>query len=476
MKTITKIATMLVLIAAARTLPANAEPALSVMRVTQDPADSLYKMANDAMAGGNYRRAAEIFHRMTERYPSSGYADRARYFEAYALYRSGEVRDLKTALDVLAHYQIDYPKQFGKSDAGPLRVRICQALAQRGDEGCAVLITTQAGKTTVTGPNSVTITTGNGRSTVTTSSGRTTSSTRTSTSCPGEDDEDDERLMALNALLQMDADRAMPILQKVLERRDPCSENLRKKAVFLVSQKNTPDAATILLNAARNDPSSEVRQQAVFWLSQVHDERAIDMLQDILRTSKDQDIQEKALFAISQHRSSRGNQILRDFATNANASTELRDKAIFWLGQRRSAENADFLRKLYYQIGNQELKEKILFSLSQQKGVGNDQWLVDIAQNTKESTELRKKALFWAGQGGASIQQLIDLYDRMPDSEMREQLIFVYSQRRDPAAVTKMLDIAKTDKDPELRKKAIFWLSQSKDPRVQQFLLDLINR
>ncbi len=59
---------------------------------------------------------------------------------------------------------------------------------------------------------------------------------------------------------------------------------------------------------------------------------------------------------------------------------------------------------------------------------------------------------------------------------MKDQVIFVLSQRRDPVAVDKLLDIAKTDKDPELRKKAIFWLGQSHDPRVQQFLLDLINK
>jgi hypothetical protein len=63
------------------------------------------------------------------------------------------------------------------------------------------------------------------------------------------------------------------------------------------------------------------------------------------------------------------------------------------------------------------------------------------------------------------------------DTEMKEQIIFVLSQRQsDRAAIDKMFDIAKNEKEPELRKKAIFWLGQSRDPRVQQFLMDLINR
>jgi HEAT repeat protein len=75
------------------------------------------------------------------------------------------------------------------------------------------------------------------------------------------------------------------------------------------------------------------------------------------------------------------------------------------------------------------------------------------------------------------IDAIIPLYSRISDQEMKEQVIFVLSQRNNsPAAVDKLIDIAKTDKDPELRKKAIFWLGQSRDPRVQQFLIDLINK
>ncbi len=452
----------------------------------QDPADSLYRTANEAMRNGNYSRAAETFRRLTERYPSSTYADRALYFEAFALFRAGETKDLRTALNVLANYQTKYPAQFAKGDATTLRIRVCQALAERGDEGCAVMITTKAGGAAVAAAAGGSGAARSAAAAASAAAGAAASAnasgvgyrfeTRDNAACPNQDENNDERIAALNALLQMDAERAMPILKKVLARRDACTEALRSKAVFLVSQKKTAETADILLNTAKNDPNREVRQAAVFWLSQVRDERAVDMLSDILRSSRDDELREKALFSLSQHRSGKATQLLRDFATAETNNNELREKAIFWLGQKRSPENADFLRRLYSTLNNTELKEKILFSLSQQKGMGNDQWLIDIARNTRENEELRKKALFWAGQGGANIDQLIGLYSQLPDREMREQLIFVLSQRREPASVTKMLDIAKTDKDPELRKKAIFWLSQSRDPRVQDFLMELINR
>src|SRR5690606_19344824 len=87
-------------------------------------------------------------------------------------------------------------------------------------------------------------------------------------SCPDPNDENDERIMALNALLQMNAEQAMPLLERVLARRDACSVGLRRKAVFLVAQKRTDRTADVLLRAAREDPDAEVREQAVFWLGQ----------------------------------------------------------------------------------------------------------------------------------------------------------------------------------------------------------------
>jgi HEAT repeat protein len=409
------------------------------------------------MSRGDFRRAAEIFHRIPERYPQSAYAGQSIYFEAYSLYRSGGHEELDMARDRLMQLKQRYPT-IAKKDGDPLLTRVCGELAKRGDEPCAASISkTAEGNNDVSDGKTVTIPGSQGRS------------------CPSEDDESDERIIALQALLNMDADRAMPILQKVLARRDPCSVALRRKAVFLVSQKRTDQTATILMNVARGDPDQEVREQAVFWLSQVPG--STGLLEEILKGNGDENIKEKALFSLSQQNEPRAQQVLRDLAMRETESGDLREKAIFWLGQRHSTENTEFLRSLYARLTNEDLKEKILFSLSQQRGAGNDQWLMSIALNPKEGIELRKKALFWAGQTGVAIPELSRLYDRMGESEMKEQIIFVLSQRqRDPAAMDKMFDIARNEKDPELRKKAIFWLGQSRDPRVQQFLIDLINK
>jgi HEAT repeat protein len=421
-----------------------------------DPADSLYRLAREALSRGDYKRAAEIFHSIPERYPQSAYAGQAMYYEAFSLYRSGGDDELSAARDRLNELKQKYPS-IATGDRATLMTRVCGELAKRGDEACTMQIDSAA-RGGASGRAGI----GQG------SSGRP---------CPTDDagDDDDDRIAALNALIQMDAERAMPILKQVLARRDACSAVLRRKAVFLVSQKRTPETANILMGIARNDPDQEVREQAVFWLSQVPG--STPLLEEILKGNGDNDIKEKALFSISQQSEPRAQQILRDFALRESEDSDLREKAIFWLGQRRGSDNTEFLRTLYSRLTNEDLKEKVMFSLSQQRGVGNEQWLMNIVVNPKEDVELRKKALFWAGQSGVATSELVSLYNRLADSDVKEQTIFVFSQRQhDPAAMDKLFDIAKNEKDPELRKKAIFWLGQSRDPRAQQFLIDLINK
>jgi HEAT repeat protein len=437
----------------------RAIPKLPAPWAKADPADSLYRLANEALSRGDYKRAAEIFHRIPERYPQSSYTTtgQALYYEAFALYRTGGDEDLRAARDLLNQLSQRYPA-LAKKDGVLLHTRVCGELARRGDEECAASVEGTAYGDKAKGGK------------------KTAPQAQAGRNCdPDASEDDDDRIAALNALLQMDAERAMPILKQVLARRDPCSVALRRKAVFLVSQKRTPETADILMSVARSDPDQETREQAVFWLSQVPG--STGLLEEILKGNSDENIKEKALFSLSQQNEPRAQAILRDFAGRENENSDLREKAIFWLGQRHGAENTEFLRGLYSRLTNEDLKEKILFSLSQQRGAGNEAWLMNIAVNPKEDIELRKKALFWAGQSGVAISEMSKLYDRMGDSEMREQVIFVLSQRqRDPAAMDKLFDIAKNEKDAELRKKAIFWLGQSRDPRVQSFLIDLINK
>jgi hypothetical protein len=278
----------------------------------------------------------------------------------------------------------------------------------------------------------------------------------------------------------MDAQSALPIIKGVLAKRDGCSASLREKAVFLLSQKRSSETENILIDVVRNDPNRSVREQAVFWMGQVNTDRAAAALEEIATSSRDIGLREKAILALSQQNSARSSSLLRRFAESADTPESVREQAIFWLGQKRSTENAEFLRSLFGKLGkaerNDELRKKIMFSLSQMHGVGNDRWLLAIALDASNSEDLRGHALFTAGQAGIPGADLVSIYDKLSDSAVKEKLIWVLSDSRDRASSDKLVEIAQKDPDREMRKKAIFWLGQKNDPRIRQILIDILNK
>ena len=407
-----------------------------------DSADSLYRVARKALNDGDYRRAATLFRRIAESYPNSRYAGDALYWQAFSLYRHGGSGDLHGALDALDAQRARYPSAATHGDAAALAARINGVLAQHGDPAAGQHVALSA-DSAVHG-------------------------------CPNEDD--DMRVAALNALMQMDSQEALPVLRKVLARRDACSKALRDKAVFIVAQKEGDESADILLGVARDDPSSEVRQNAVFWLGQVSGERSVALLDSILMSTKDEDLQDKAIFALSQHGGDRAGKILRDLVTSPTTSDDEKSRAIFALGHYRG-EPADFayLRDVFPTLHNEDLQSQVIQSMAQSDDPQNRRWLLGVAEDPHQDIEARKKALFWAGQGGVPIADLSTMYDHMTDDALKEQVIFVLSQRDERAATDKLLDIARHDHNVELRKKAIFWLGQRDDPRVRKLLEELID-
>ncbi len=418
--------------------------ALTERTAQDDPADSLYRLAQTALRRGENQRAAELFATVRSRHARSPLAADAAYWEAFSRHRIGGVEQLETARELLTWQQRTHPNASSAGDARALAARIDGQLASRGNVASAQRLTERA---------------------------ETMSQT-----CPSEDE--DERLMVLDALLTMDSERALPTLKGVLARRDACSAVLRRKAVFLVSRKGSGETEDILLNALRTDPDREVREQAVFWLGQVNSEKSTTALLELLRTSTDAAVLEKAVFSLAQQRSERARNALRDLARRSDLSTEVRGNAIFWLGSRSgNADSAvNFLIQLYPSLTEQELKERVLFAVAQRKTAEAQRFLTALAMNSNESMEVRRNALFNASRTGMTLAQMRELYQKAPEKELKNQVIFAIANLKTAESVDALFEIAKNDQDREMRKQALFWLGQSKDPRAAAFLLEILNK
>lgn len=409
-------------------------------RLQEDPASRIYQAAREALNRRRFEEAADQFAEIRSRHPRSGYVADSYYWQAFALFRDGGPRQLREAAELLAIQASEHEDASTSGDASALRVRVEAQLARGGDADAAAEIARQAA-----GP------------------------------C---NEEQEVRLAALSALMNMNAEQAVPILQEVLQSRDECSVELRRRAVFLLSQKMTDESVDILLDLAhRNpDPDPEVREQAIFWLHQVQTPEALAALESILLESDDADVQERAIFAISQRSDDeRAIEVLKSYAERTDIPGELRAHAIFWISQNPDSGGAEYLMELYPRLDDEELKERTIFGISQSPSPEGRAWLLERARDASESIEIRKTSVFWVGQmGGLRAADLEDLYTTLDDVEMKEQVIFVASQSSESEAVDFLMEVARSEQDGELRKRAIFWLGQTNDPRVPAFLLTLI--
>ena len=409
-----------------------------------DVADSVYKSAYELLNRGEWRRSATAFASIPQKYPNSGYAADALYWQAFSLYRIGNTDDLQTALKSLQTMRAKYPQAKTQSDAAALAARIQGALAARGDRKAEQDLR------------------------------------NTMREQPAQCDREDQavRAEAIKSLANTDPSSLAPIAKRVLAKKDACSAPLRRTVVYLLGQSGDNDAPAILRDVALNDSEPEVRSTAIQYLARSPSDIAVNTLDEVLRTSTDPNVQRAAARALAASPSPRARQSVRALIERADAPERLRIEAVggFEDSQRTTDEDAAYLRSVYTKIDNPRVKARIARVIGNLGGDANDQWLMGLMRNNDEPLEVRTAALSRVASRKMPIADAVKLYNTVADREMRHQLISIYGQRTEPEATDKLLDIVKNDTDYNLRRQAIGALQRKNDPRATKLLLELIDK
>ena len=426
----------------------------------EDPADSLYRVAREALNRGEYRRAAQVFNEVTRKYSQSRYAQDCAYWEAFSRYRIGTTDELRLALRILdgkgdlplnveRMLQNGSGRGNGNIDIPTLRTRVLGALAARGDRDAESRLKAEA-------------------------------SQQGGQVCDRE--EVSMRAEALNALAQMDIAAAMPTVRKVLAQRDECTVELRRRALYIVGRQPGADAPTLIIDVAKNDPDGGLRGEAMRWLPRVAGDAAIPQLEELLRTSPDEQTQRAAVSALGAIDSDASRRAIRAIIERNDAAERVRYEAIRSLarekdGRQVSAEELNYLRTLYSRMPTTRLKEGVLSAVSRVAAAENEQFLLGIARNVNEPAQLRAAALQRLGRmQTVKIEDIAKLYDVADSRGMREQILSALSQRSEPEAIDKMMDIARRDTDPRIRSYAFSLLGRSNNERAKQLLREIIEK
>ncbi len=413
----------------------------------QDPADSLYRQAQQAMNRGDYRRAASLFKDLPVKQPNSVYASDALYWEAFSLYRIGGSTELQEALTVLDARKNKYPVGRSRGDDGRFRgdadpalaTRIAGVLAARGmgDKELVKRALTEGGNVCDTEDQSV-------------------------------------RAEALNALRQTDPDEALSQAKKILGRKDDCSVQLRRSALWMIANKRDAGAAATLVSVAKTDPSVDLRAEATGFLGSMPGDESLAALEELIKSDDDR-VQRAAVRALTVYPNPRARTAMHALIENNAASEQLRITALDAFDRDRSTlDDASWLRSIYPKIESARIKGRIVAAVARIGGEQNEQWLMSLAKNEDESIDVRSSALNFVART-ADIASLGKFYDGVSARPLREEIIGALGNRKEPEATDKLIEIARSGTDPDVRRSAINTLTRKKDPRTTKLLLELIS-
>jgi len=410
-----------------------------------DPADSLFRVALDAMNRGDYRRSAEMFAQVQTKYPKSTRLTGAAYNEALMRYKLGNTDELKTSLRLLTDKsKIGSGSTSFNNEVSNLTMRVRGALAQRGDAEQQRIVAQEAQK-------------------------------------GGCDREDMQvRAEALSAIASSDMNTATPMLRRVLDKKDPCTLELRRSALRILLRRQDTAATSAAISVAKNnDETLELRVDAVSALSRLPGDNALSTLEELLRTSTEREIQRAAVRALSNTENARARSSVRMIIERSDVSETLRSEALSSFSkERNSPEDATYLRNLYPKMQSENLKSALLSAISRMGGAENDQFLLGVARNPGEASETRSNAINRLNRSSTTITvgEFSKLYDAAESRSLRSQIVSALGQRKEPEALDKLIDILKNSTDASVRSQVVGTLSRSTDPKAKQALLDAAGR
>lgn len=364
----------------------------------------LYREAQKALDQKDWAAAEDLFGQVARE--GGADADAALYWQAYVQFKRGRTN---TSLKTLAELQRSYPESSWIDDAKALEMEA------RPDSGMGV-------------------------------------------EAAGEDKEE-LKLYALNSLMHVESERAIPILEDFLAGNH--SHDLKEKALFVLSQSSSPRAREILVEIAKGQRQSELSMEAIEYLGMSGGEETGKLLQEIYDSNQNPEVKGQVLEAMMIG----GYEARVLAAARSEPDPGLRSEAVELLGVMGAT---DELRQLYDSESSAEVKEGILEGMFI---AGDSETLIQLA-GSEQSPELRLEIIEYLGLVGGDRARgaLGDLYKSETDQEVKEQILEAFFLAGDSATLVRL---AQTEPDPELRSAAIEGLGLIDSEEAEGALRDL---
>ena len=233
---------------------------------------------------------------------------------------------------------------------------------------------------------------------------------------PAEMDDDELKLLAINAMQNTDPERAIPLLEGVLSSNN--SLRVKKGALYsLAAISNQPRARQILLSYAKGAGNPDLQLEAIRYLTANRENKqatAADLLQ-IYQATSDNDVKMAVIRALG---ASGDRNSLMTIVNTTGSPLAIRQSALNGLSDVLSPAE---LWTLYEKETNKDLKMQMVSAFGSMQAL--DQ-ISRIARTEKEP-EVRRRAVRMLGnmKSDKTGQMLVDMYAADPDVEIRKSVI-----------------------------------------------------
>ncbi|MFO7692664.1 MAG: HEAT repeat domain-containing protein [Vicinamibacterales bacterium] len=157
---------------------------------------------------------------------------------------------------------------------------------------------------------------------------------------PGATPDEELKLLALNSLLDTDADQALPMLEKMINGQQ--SVRLKKRALFVLSQSKSPKAREVLASVAKGSSDPELQLEALVYLQMFGGAEEKKLLADVYSSSKDRDVKVRVIDALSTQGDAR---TLVDMARK-ETDPAMRKRIVERLSRMKAKEATDYMLEI----------------------------------------------------------------------------------------------------------------------------------
>lgn len=372
-----------------------------------DRLQELYDDGREALDDDHYEQAAAKFQELANL--NGPQTDAALYWKAYADNRLGR---RAAALATIADLKRRFPQSRWHKDASALEIEVQQSNGQP--------------------------------------------------SHPEMQTDDELKMLAIQGLMNSDPERALPLLEKVLNGTGTPKE--KSKALFVIAQSGSPQSREILGRIARGQSNPDLQRKAVEYLGIFGGAEARKTLAEVYASSSDVSVKR----AILRSYMIGGDREHLFAAAKGEKDESLRREAIRQLGL---VHGINELEQLYQTETSTDVRREILqaFFLA-----GDSSKLLQSAQSEKDPdlrrTAIRNLGLVHSDDSGKALQSI---YAKETDRSVREEVLNAFFLQNNASA---LVAIARSEKDPELKRTAVQKLSLMHSKEGTDYLMELLQK